>query len=240
MSVEGRAKRKTEPAPSSVEWPRQPLPAIRLTLPTIPPRRPLEPGHEKMCLMSYANNKGADQPAHLHSLISAFVVRCLYSIIALDSIAEISTLASFCGCAGRFMYGLVGNSRRHFLSCRGSLASETISSAAAPTILFQRHVMALSSSPTMPPVKMTRRDSPAALMITDDKPPTPEPTPAPEPTIPTPRQPWTFSRSSTSHSSMTSPTTSKTRLAEYTNIRSALQRPYKLSDESTTRDMLAT
>ena len=23
-----------------------------------------EPGHEKMCLMSYANNKGADQPAH--------------------------------------------------------------------------------------------------------------------------------------------------------------------------------
>ena len=23
-----------------------------------------EPGHEKMCLMSYANNKGADQTAH--------------------------------------------------------------------------------------------------------------------------------------------------------------------------------
>ena len=32
-----------------------------------------EPGHEKMCLMPYANNKGADQPAHPHSLISAFV-----------------------------------------------------------------------------------------------------------------------------------------------------------------------
>ena len=32
------------------------------------------PGHAKMCLMSYANNKGADQPAHPHSLISAFVV----------------------------------------------------------------------------------------------------------------------------------------------------------------------
>ena len=43
----------------------------------------------KMCLMSYANNKGADQPAHPHSLISAFVVRCLDSIISLDSIAEI-------------------------------------------------------------------------------------------------------------------------------------------------------
>ena len=52
-----------------------------------------EPGHEKMCLMSYANNKGgADQPAHLRSLISAFVVRCLDSIISLDSIAKISRL----------------------------------------------------------------------------------------------------------------------------------------------------
>ena len=48
-----------------------------------------EPGHEKMCLMSYANNKGADQPAHARSLISAFVVRCLDSIISLDSKVEI-------------------------------------------------------------------------------------------------------------------------------------------------------
>ena len=51
-----------------------------------------EPGHEKMCLMSYANNKGADQPAHPRSLISAFVVRCLDSIISLESTAEISRL----------------------------------------------------------------------------------------------------------------------------------------------------
>ena len=51
-----------------------------------------EPGHEKMCLMSYANNKGADQPAHPCSLISAFVVCYLDSIISLDSIAEISRL----------------------------------------------------------------------------------------------------------------------------------------------------
>ena len=29
--------------------------------------------HEKTCLMPYANNKGADQPAHPRSLISAFV-----------------------------------------------------------------------------------------------------------------------------------------------------------------------
>ena len=31
--------------------------------------------------MPYANNKGADQPAHPCSLISTFVVRCLGSII---------------------------------------------------------------------------------------------------------------------------------------------------------------
>ena len=43
-------------------------------------------------VMSYANNKGADQTAHPRSLISAFVVRCLDSIISLNSIAEISRL----------------------------------------------------------------------------------------------------------------------------------------------------
>ena len=39
--------------------------------------------------MSYANNKGADQPAHLHSLISAFVVHSLGNIISLVSRSEI-------------------------------------------------------------------------------------------------------------------------------------------------------
>ena len=42
--------------------------------------------------MSYVNSKGADQPAHPRSLISAFVVHCLDSIISLDSIAESSRL----------------------------------------------------------------------------------------------------------------------------------------------------
>ena len=74
-----------------------------------------------MCLMPYANNKDADQPAHVRSLISAFIVHCLDSILPLDSIAEnFKTLASFCGCAGRFVSGLVADSRRHVLSCRGS------------------------------------------------------------------------------------------------------------------------
>ena len=55
-----------------------------------------------MCLMSYVNNKAPDQSAHPHSLISAFVVHCLDSIISLDFIAEISRLllASVAGHAG--------------------------------------------------------------------------------------------------------------------------------------------
>ena len=51
-----------------------------------------EPGHEKTCFMSYANNKGADQPAHPRSLISAFVVRCLDSVMSLVSATKISSL----------------------------------------------------------------------------------------------------------------------------------------------------
>ena len=37
--------------------------------------------HEKTCLRGFVNNKGADQPAHLHSLFSAFVDRLLERII---------------------------------------------------------------------------------------------------------------------------------------------------------------
>ena len=43
-------------------------------------------------VLSYANNKGADQPAHPYSLTSTFVVRCLDSIIPLVSISELSSL----------------------------------------------------------------------------------------------------------------------------------------------------
>ena len=42
--------------------------------------------------MPYANNKDADQPAHLRSLISAFSVRCLDNILSLVSIFAISSL----------------------------------------------------------------------------------------------------------------------------------------------------
>ena len=41
--------------------------------------------------MSYANNKGADQPAHPRNLISTFVVRCLDSVMSLVSVTKISS-----------------------------------------------------------------------------------------------------------------------------------------------------
>ena len=39
-----------------------------------------EPQCEKTCLQGFANNKGADQPGHPRSLISAFVIHVLESI----------------------------------------------------------------------------------------------------------------------------------------------------------------
>ena len=47
-------------------------------------------GHAKMCLIPYANNKGADQPAHPRSLISTFVVRCLDSMIFILALSKVS------------------------------------------------------------------------------------------------------------------------------------------------------
>ena len=48
-------------------------------------------GHrcEKTCLRGFANNTGADQPAQLHSLISAFVIPFLKSIICKLDTGEI-------------------------------------------------------------------------------------------------------------------------------------------------------
>ena len=49
-------------------------------------------GHrrEKTCLRGFANNKGADQPAHPRRLISVFVIRFLLSIISRLATSEIS------------------------------------------------------------------------------------------------------------------------------------------------------
>ena len=43
-------------------------------------------------VLCHANNIGADQPAHPRSLISAFVVRCLDSVMSLVSVTKLSSL----------------------------------------------------------------------------------------------------------------------------------------------------
>ena len=48
------------------------------------------PRREKTCLRWFANNTGADQPAHPRSLISAFVIRFLERIICYLTRGEIS------------------------------------------------------------------------------------------------------------------------------------------------------
>ena len=48
------------------------------------------PQGEKTCLWGFANNTGADQPAHWRSLISAFVIPFLESNICKLATGEIS------------------------------------------------------------------------------------------------------------------------------------------------------
>ena len=69
--------------------------------------------------MPYANNKGADQPVHPRSLISAFVVRCLDSIIPL--LAKLSQDPSQSHQLSRPVWVLPGwKPRRQIFSWRGS------------------------------------------------------------------------------------------------------------------------
>ena len=48
------------------------------------------PRREKTCLRGFANNTGAEQPAHTRGPISAFVIRFLKSIICKLATGEIS------------------------------------------------------------------------------------------------------------------------------------------------------
>ena len=55
------------------------------------------PQREKTCLRGFANNTGADQPAHPRSLISAFVIHLLESTISILATSEICFfMASLC------------------------------------------------------------------------------------------------------------------------------------------------
>ena len=75
------------------------------------------PRREKTCLREIANNKGTDQPAHPHSLISSFVIRLLEIVISILATSEISIfkLASMADHAGLNLT-LSGNPRRQVFS----------------------------------------------------------------------------------------------------------------------------
>ena len=58
--------------------------------------------------MLYENNKGTDQPLHLCSLISIFIIHCVDSIrLYIVAISIIPRLASFLSLAGMFESYLV-------------------------------------------------------------------------------------------------------------------------------------
>ena len=77
-----------------------------------------EPHHEKTCLCHMRTTRGADYPAHPHSLISTFIVRCLDSIIPILDESKISRLASLCSLAGRFESYLSETPKTGFLVMR--------------------------------------------------------------------------------------------------------------------------
>ena len=63
--------------------------------------------------MPYTNNKGADQPVHPRSLISAFVLRCIDSIKSLVTIFVIEGAS-----ATRYLNPLLGKIELSIMSCR--------------------------------------------------------------------------------------------------------------------------
>ena len=71
-------------------------------------------------LMPYANNKGADQPAHLRTLVSTFVVCCLDSTIQF-AMSKVSRPSKFLQLSNPFEFNLVANSQRQVFPWRGLL-----------------------------------------------------------------------------------------------------------------------
>ena len=64
----------------------------------------IKPCHVKICLMSIATNKGADQPAHLNSLISIF----LFAAWIAGYLLTFNCATCFWGSGGWFEFYLVG------------------------------------------------------------------------------------------------------------------------------------
>ena len=91
------------------------------------------------------NNKGADQPVHLRSLISVVVVRCLDSIIPLVSISKISSLylASVAAQAGLSLpwsqSPKIGFLMMRLISCAYSLESNRLGEIGKVHIFLNYH-----------------------------------------------------------------------------------------------------
>ena len=79
--------------------------------------------HEKSCLQWFANKEGADQPAHRHSLIIAFVIRLVESIISILAYAKF--LASLCSCADWFESHFVENPEDRFSRVEDHIIDES-------------------------------------------------------------------------------------------------------------------
>ena len=103
---------------------------------------------EKTCLILYANNKDADQPAHPPSLISIFTIRCLDSIIPVVGKPEISQLYLHVTLLflsrPQFESYLVANSQRQVFSW----GSSTKNSPPIPHLLQAQQTLALPSTIT--------------------------------------------------------------------------------------------
>ena len=84
-----------------------------------PPHRHLHkstygPQREIYCLWWFANNKAADQPAHPRSLISAFVICALESIISRHTMSEISIFLIVSVAEENGLSRFLGNPRDRF------------------------------------------------------------------------------------------------------------------------------
>ena len=87
----------------------------------------LGPRHEKTCLRGFANNTGADQPVHLRSLISAFFIRLLDSVIYRHATSAISLfLASLCSLGDCFESHFIGNPEDRFCRNEAHLRKESV------------------------------------------------------------------------------------------------------------------
>ena len=104
----------------------------------------------RTCLC-HIRTKGADKPAHPCSLItaiSAFVVRCLDSVICILAMSKILRLASLYSWAGRFESYLVANPRRQVFLWWGSftccITDIALGRYIGPSLVLQMHMTSLS------------------------------------------------------------------------------------------------